>query len=147
MIMSWIAKRMLRSSFEMMSQEHLDTEALAKGWAEDGVWDVPSELGVGHTIKGRKAIADWFHGWEQEFPKRKMVLRNVCLKGSFLPSPNNIAMVDWTCIETDKHGVEYRYDGATTIHLKNMKAARVTEHISFSGLPQLSNLIRPTVKT
>jgi hypothetical protein len=32
------------------------------------------------------------------------------------------------------------------IYIKNMKAVRVTEHISFAGLPQLSALIKPTAK-
>jgi len=146
MIMSMLAKRMMRASFEIMSRDHIDTDALLKDWADDAVWDVPSELGVGQTIKGKKAIADWFHRWEQEFPKRKMVLRNVCMKGTCLVSPNNVEMVDWTCLETDKQGREYRYDGATTIVIKNMKAARLTEHISFAGLPPISSLIKPTVK-
>jgi len=146
MIASMIAKRGLRSSFDIMSQDHIDTDALLKQWADDAVWDGTSELGIGQTIKGKKAIADWFHRWEQEFPKRKLIAKNVCLKGTCLPSSNNIAMVDWTCWETDKQGREYKYDGVTTIHMKNMKAVRVTEHLSFAGLPPISSLIKPTGK-
>jgi len=146
MIMSMLAKRMIRENFEIMSRDHIDTDALLKDWADDAVWDGTSELGVGQTIKGKKAIADWFHRWEQDFPKRKLVVKNVCLKGSFLPAPNNVEIVDWTCWEADKQGREYKYDGATTIVIRNMKAVKVTEHISFVGLPQLSTLIKPTAK-
>ena len=146
MIASMMAKRGVRSLFAGISQDHIDTDALLKQWADDAVKDCQSELGVGQTIKGKKAIADWFHKWEQEFPKRKLVAKNVCMGGTCLPSPNIVMMVDWTCIETDKQGREYKYDGVTVVHMRNMKAVRVTEHISFAGLPQLSTLIRPTVK-
>jgi len=143
---SMMVKRIVRSGWAMMSQDHIDTDALLKGWADDAVWDGTSELGVGQTLKGKKAIGDWFHRWEQEFPKRKLVANNVCMKGTCLPSPNNVTMVDWTCWETDKQGREYRYDGVTVIHTRNMKAVKVTEHISFAGLPPISSLIKPTGK-
>jgi len=146
MIMSMIAKRGMRSSFDIMSQDHIDTDALLRQWADDAVWDGTSDFGVGPTIKGKKAIADWFHRWEQEFPKRKLVVKNVCLKGTCLPSPNNVMMVDWTCWQADKQGREYKFEGATVIHIRNMKAVKVTEYVSFAGLPQLSALIKPTAK-
>ena len=145
-IESMICKRMLRSGFDILSRDHIDTDALLKDWADDAVFDFHSEFSVGQTIKGKKAIADWYHRWEQEFPKRKVVLRNFCMKGTCLPSPNNVAMADWTCVETDKQGREYKYDGATTINMRNMKAVRVTEYISFAGLPPISSLIKPTAK-
>ena len=146
MIASMMAKRGVRSVWAMMSQEHIDTDALLKQWADDAVWDCTSELGVGQTIKGKKAAADWFHKWEQEFPKRKLVTKNVCMSGTCLPSPNMVVMVDWTCWETDKQGKEFQYDGVTVVHMRNMKVVRVTEHISFAGLPPIASLIKPTAK-
>ena len=68
MIMSMIGKRKIRAGFDIMSHDHIDTDALLKDWADDVVWDGTSELGVGQTIKGKKAVADWVHRWEQEFP-------------------------------------------------------------------------------
>jgi len=146
MIMSMIGKRKIRAGFDIMSHDHIDTDALLKDWADDVVWDGTSELGVGQTIKGKKAVADWFHRWEQEFPKRKFVVKNVCLKGTFLPAPTNVEIVDWACWETDKQGREYQFEGATVIHIRNMKAVKVTEYVSFAGLPQISALIKPTAK-
>jgi len=146
MIMSMIAKWWARVDFEILSRDHVDTNALLKGWAEDAVWDATSELGVGQTIKGKKAIMEWYQRWEQEFPKRRLVVKDVCLKGSFLPAPNNVEIVSWTCSETDKQGREYKFDGVTTLVIRNMKVVRATEHISFAGLPPISTLIKPTVK-
>ena len=53
-------------------------------------------------------------------------------------------MVDWTCTETDKQGREYTYDGVTVLQMEDMKIVKVTEYISFAGLPQLSSLLTPT---
>ena len=141
---SRVAQKHVQSTWATMSQGHIDTDALLKDWAEDVVWDVPSELSVGQTIKGKKAAADWFQRWEEEFPTRKMVSKNLCMKGTALPSRNNVMMVEWTCTETDRQGREYEYDGVTVLHMENMKIAKVTEYISFAGLPQLSSLLTPT---
>ena len=141
---SRVAQKHVQSTWATMSQGHIDTDALLKDWAEDVVWDVPSELGVGQTIEGKKAAADWFKRWEEEFPTRKMVSKNLCMKGTALPSRNNVMMVEWTCTETDRQGREYEYDGVTVLHMENMKIAKVTEYISFAGLPQLSSLLTPT---
>ena len=146
MIASMLAKRMVRSGILMMNQDDFDVDALLKQWADDGIWDGTSELGVGETIKGKKAIADWFRRWKEEFPKRKLVAKNVCMKGTCLPSPNNVIMVEWTCWETDKQGKEFKYDGVTVHYIKNFKITHVSEYISWAGLPQLSNLIKPSAK-
>jgi ketosteroid isomerase-like protein len=146
MIASWIAKRSVRSSWDLMGEDDYDVEAVVAGFAEDAVWDSTSELGVGETLSGKKAITDWFRRWKKEIPRRKFVVKNVCLKGTFLPSPNNVVMVEWGCVETDREGREVRYDGVTVVELKNMKTVRATEYISFKGLPKLSTLIRPTGK-
>jgi ketosteroid isomerase-like protein len=140
---SMMAKKKSRSAWATMSQSHIDTDALLKDWADDAIWDGPSELGVGQTITGKKAIADWFQRWEQEFPQRTMVEKNVCMKNTFLPSRNNVMMIDWTCTETDRQGREYEYDGVTTLHMKNMKIVKVTEYISFASLPQPSTMLKP----
>ena len=146
-IASMVAKRRVRSSWAISSRSRVDTDSLLKTWADDAVWDGPAELGVGQTIKGKKAVAEWFQRWEQEFPQRKLVPKNVCMKGTFWPSRNNVLMVEYTCTETDKQGREYMYDGVTVLHIKNMtKVAKVTEYIAFAGLPQLSDLLQPMGK-
>ena len=146
MIASWIVKRMLRSAYGLVSQDDYDVKAFMANWAEDAVWDGTSELGVGGTLRGKKAIAEWFERWKKEFPKRKFVVKNVCMRGTFLPSPTNICMVEWTCWEKDKQGKEFQYDGITVLHAKNMKLVHVSEYLSFKGLPQISNLIKPLGK-
>jgi ketosteroid isomerase-like protein len=143
---SRMGKKKAQEAWATMSQSHIDTDALLKDWADDAVWDGTSELSVGQTIRGKKAIADWFQRWEQEFPKRKLAEKNVCMEGTALPSRNNVLMVDWTCTETDKQGREYTYDGVTVLHMEGMKIVKATEYISFAGLPQLSSLLAPTGK-
>jgi len=146
MIESMVVKRDVRRTWDLMSQDDYDINALMAGWAEDGVWDGTSEFGVGETLKGRKAIAEWFQRWKKEFPKRKLVVKTICMRGSFLPSLSNVVMVEWTCCERDKQGREFQYDGATAMHIKNNKVFHASEYISFKGLPQLSNLIKPLAK-
>ena len=143
-IASIMARKKVRAAWTNASQSHIDTDALLKDWAEDVVWEGTSELGDGPTIRGKKAVADWFQRWEQEFPQRKLVEKNVCMKGTFLPRRDNVIMVDWTCRETDKQGREYTYDGVTALHMQDMKIVKVTEYLSFAGLPQLSSLIQPS---
>jgi ketosteroid isomerase-like protein len=146
MIESWFVKRMVRSAWDTMGQDDYNVDALVAGFSEDIVWDNTSELGVGETLRGKKDVADWFQRWKKEFPKRKFVVKNVCLKGTCLPSPNNVCMVEWGCVETDKEGRKFQYDGVTVIEMKNMKAFRASEYISFKGLPKLSTLIKPVAK-
>jgi len=57
MIASWIAKRMVSSSILKMNQDKFDVDSLLSAWADDGIWDGTSELGVGGTITGKKAAA------------------------------------------------------------------------------------------
>ncbi len=142
MIASMIAKRMVRSAIAMMNQDDFDVDAFLAHWADDAVWDGTSELSVGETIKGKKAIADWFRRWKEEFPKRKFVVRNICF-GAWPLSPTNVVTVEWSLSETDKEGKEFKYDGVTVVHMKNGKTIRVSEYISWAGLPQLSTLIKP----
>jgi hypothetical protein len=94
-----------------------------------------------------RGIADWYRKWEQEFPRRKLVPKNIYMKSTFLPSRNNVVMVEYTCTETDKQGREDTYDGVTVIHSKDwVKIVKVTECIAYAGLPQLSTLLEPTAE-
>ena len=146
MIASMIAKRTVRRSLDLLSQDDYDVNAFLADWTDDAVYDVTSELGVGETLTGKKALAEWFQRWKKEFPKRKFTVKNVCMKGTCLPSPTNVVVFEWTCWERDKQGKEFQYDGVTVTHIKNMKAVHASEYISFKGLPQLSNLIKPLGK-
>ena len=145
MIASWIAKRMVRSGLYMANEDDFDVDALLKQWADDAVYDVGSELGVGETIKGKKAIADWFQRWKKEFPKRKFVVKNICFSAWPL-SPTNVYMFQWNLTQTDRQGREFKYDGVSVLEMKNFKVTRSGEHISFKGLPPISSLIKPTGK-
>jgi len=145
MIASMIAKRMVRSAIAMMNQDDFDVDAFLAHWADDAIWDGTSELSVGETIKGKKAIADWFRRWKEEFPKRKFVVRNICF-GAWPLSPTNVVIAQWSLTQTDKQGKEFKYDGVTVSHTRNMKIVQATEYISFAGLPQISTLIKPSGK-
>jgi ketosteroid isomerase-like protein len=145
MIASMIAKRMVRSTLAKMNQDDFDVDALLARWADDVVWDGSSELGVGETIKGKKAIADWFRRWKEEFPKRKVVVSNICF-GAWPLSPTNVIMAQWSITQTDKQGKEFKFDGISVAHMRNMKTVHATEYISFAGLPQISTLLKPSGK-
>ena len=138
-----ISRRKMRAVMEAISREHIDTDAIAKEWADDVVWDSPSDLGVGQTILGKAAIVEWYKRWEHEFPKRKLVAKSVCVSGMGLPNRTLVIMCDWTCTETDRQGREYVFDGASVIHSRNMKVVRMTDYISFAGLPEISTLLGP----
>jgi hypothetical protein len=146
MIESMIVKREIRRVWDLMNQDDFDVNAAISGWGDDTVWDGTSELGVGETLIAKKAMGEWLQRWKKEFPKRKFTVKNICMKGTCLPSPTNVVMVEWSCWERDKQGKEFHFDGVTVIHIKNMKTIHVSEYISFKGLPQLSNLIKPLGK-
>jgi len=146
MIASWIVKRMMRSYFDKINQDDLDVAAATAGMADDCTYEHSSELGVEGIRKGKKAIAEWFQGWKEEFPKRKMVLKNVCWSAWPL-SPTNVCMIDWSITETNKEGLEFKYDGVMVLHTKNFNVVHGADYISFKGLPKLSTLIKATGNT
>ena len=146
MIASMIVKRMLRSNFLMMNEDNMDVDAFLANWCDDAIWDGTSELGVGETIKGKKAIAEWYRRWKEEFPKRKFDVKSICFS-AWPFSLTNVVTVQWSLMQTDKQGKEFRYEGVTVAHVKNFKISHVSEYISFAGLPQLSSLIKPSVES
>ena len=145
MIASWIVKRMALSAFEKFSADDLDVDAVVAAMTDDCTYQHSSELGVEGVRKGKKEIAEWFQGWKKEFPKRKMVLNDICFK-SWPLSPSNVWMIDWSITETNKEGLEFKYNGVMVLHVKNFKMVRGADYISFKGLPKLSTLIEPTGK-
>ena len=118
--------------------------AFANG-TDDWVYDVPLDISTGGTVKGKKAVIDWFQRWYEQFPERELIVRNIAFAAWPL-NPTNVCMVEWTCEETDKEGKEFRYDGVTVTEMKKGKAVRTTECIACKGLPQLSELVKPLVK-
>jgi len=145
MIASMIAKQMARSYFEQFNKDDFDVNAAVATMTDDCVFDHSSEIGPGETRKGKKAEADWFRRWKEEFPKRKFVVKNICFSAWPL-CPTNVCMVEWSLTETNKEGKEFKYDGISVSHTKNFKMVRGADYIAFAGLPQLSNLIKPTAK-
>ena len=145
MIASWIVKRMMRSYFDKINQDDLDVASATAGMADDCTYEHSSELGVEGVRKGKKEIAEWFQGWKREFPKRKMVLNDICFSAWPL-SPSNVWMIDWSITETSREGAEFKYDGVMVVHMKNFKMVGGADYISFKGLPKLSTLIKPMGK-
>lgn len=143
MIASWIMKRMVRSIFVKVSRG--DAEAAFAGFADDGVYDIPLELSAGGTLKGKKAIIEGYRKWYEQFPKRKLVAKNIAF-AAYPLSPTNVIMSEWTCEETDKEGNEFKYDGVTVTESRKGKGIRSTEYIACKGLPQLSTPIKPLGK-
>ena len=139
-------KRKVSSDFLKMNEDKFDVDSLLSNWIDDAVWYSTSEISVGSTIKGKKAIADWFRRWIEEFPKRNFVVQNICF-GAWPLSPSNVITVEWSSEATDKGGKKYRYDGCTVFHTENMKIIRASEYLSFNGLPQISELIKPVSET
>ena len=75
MIASMMVKRGIHSMWDTMSQDTFDVDSFMKSAADDQVWDNTSELGVGETLVGKKAISEWFHKWQKEMPKRKITVK------------------------------------------------------------------------
>jgi ketosteroid isomerase-like protein len=119
-----------------------DIDSILSSWADDAVYDFPSDISVGGTIKGKKDIAEWFHRWYKEFPERNFVVNNIAF-GAWPLSLTNVVMAEWTCTETDKEGKGFEFDGVSVVHVKNFKSVRITDYISFKGLPQISELLKP----
>ena len=144
MIASWIMKRMVHSGFVKLGAQG-DAEG-GFGYAADNItYDVPLELSEGVTVRSKKEVLDWFHRWYEQFPKRKLIPKNICF-AAWPMCPTNVCIVEWTCEETDKEGREYRYDGTTVTEMRGGKGIRTTEYIACKGLPQLSTLTRPIGK-
>ena len=144
MIAKWIMKRMVRSVFDKVGAQG-DAEGGFANAVDNMTYDLPLELSEGVTVRSKKEVLDWYHKWYEQFPKRKLVPKNIAFAGWPL-RPTNVLMVEWTCEETDKAGREYRYDGASVTEMRGGKAIRTTEYIACKGLPQLSTLIKPTGK-
>jgi len=127
----------------MINEDDFDVDKFLAFFHDDCIYDAASDLGIGETIKGKEAKADWFRRWKQEFPKRKLDVKNIYFSSWPLNLLNNACTVQWTLTETNKQGKTFRYDGASVAHIKNFKIIHATEYISFKGLPKLSDLIEP----
>jgi ketosteroid isomerase-like protein len=139
MVMTMIVKRMLRSGMDALNRG--DVDAAMAGWAEDALYEFPSDISVGGRLKGKEEIAGWFRRWIEEYPKRKLTMGNVCLQHTLLPSPRNVVMVEWSCEETNREGKDFKYNGVTVFEVRNMKSVRSSEYISFVGLPRIPELL------
>ena len=132
MIISMIAKRMAHSSFDIMSQDHIDTDALLKVYADDCTYGGTSDSGVEATVKGKKAITEWLHNWEKEFPKRKFEIKNIAFAAWPL-MPTNVCLIDWNLTEVNREGKEFRYSGYSVCHMRNFKMVRGHDYMVSRG--------------
>jgi len=143
MIASWFAKRMVRSMGDKAFAG--DVEGAFANVSDDALYDVPLDISAGGTLKGKKALMDWYRRWYEQFPKRKLTMTNIAFAAWPL-SPTNVVMAEYTCEETDREGKEFKYDGALVLQMKGGKGIRATEYIACKGLAKLSTLMKPTAK-
>jgi hypothetical protein len=85
MVMTMIVKRILRSGMDALNRG--DVDAAMAGWADDALYEFPSDISVGGRLKGKEEIAGWFRRWIEEYPKRKLTMGNLCLQHTLLPIP------------------------------------------------------------
>jgi ketosteroid isomerase-like protein len=64
----------------------------------------------------------------QQFPKRKFVLRNVCVKDIFSFTATNVVTVEWDLSVTNKDGKDVELQGVTVVAIRNFKAIRATDY-------------------
>jgi ketosteroid isomerase-like protein len=127
MIGSIIAKRKVRSAFAMLNRGEIDS--FFANWADDAVWNYPTNVSVGGKIQGKKAIIEWWKRWIEQIPKRNFVLMNVCVRDVFSFSATNVVAVEWSTSMTNKEGKDFSLEGVTVIDIENFKAIRETDYI------------------
>jgi ketosteroid isomerase-like protein len=88
----------------------------------------PTDVSVGGSIKGKKAIIEWFRRWIQQYPKRNFVLRNVCVRDIFSFTATNVVTVEWDLSVTTKDGKDVEMEGVTVVEIRNFKAVRATDY-------------------
>jgi len=71
-IASWIMKRMVRSVFDKAGEQG-DAESAFTNVTDDWDYDSGLELSVGGTVRGKKAVIEWYRRWYEQFPKRKLM--------------------------------------------------------------------------
>jgi len=145
MIASMILKRIITSNLRKLEEDDPDVDAITAGYHDDITWDISSEIGVGQTIKGKKALAEWLTRWKEEFPKRKYDVKNICYSAWPL-SLKNVITVQYTLTQTDKQGKTFKWDAVSVFHIRNFKPIHASDYISFAGLPKLSTLIEPSAE-
>jgi len=126
-----------------MNEDDFDVDAVLAIFHDDVIWDSTTEFSIGETIRGKNNMADWFHRWKEEFPKRKFDVPNICFSSCPLNLFKNVVNIQWTLTETDKQGKTFRYNGVTIAHMKNFKCIHISDYMSCIGLPKLSDLIEP----
>jgi ketosteroid isomerase-like protein len=156
MIGSMIIKRMARSAFEK-SWNRGDVYSMMGASADDVVFEGISGLfesisghDVAVPVKGKKAAAEFYRKYFEEFPKTKFTVKNICIREVFpLLSAfigTSVIMSDWSATQTHKEGKEFKYDGVTVTHLRRGKIIRMSDYLSPASLPQLSTLMKLTSK-
>jgi hypothetical protein len=68
------------------------------------------------------------------------------VKAEVTGRPKNFYSVYQKIQKYGSQGKEFSYDGTTVMQMKGGKGIRTTEYIACKGLPQLSTLMKPTVK-
>jgi len=126
----------------MMNEDDFDVDAVLAKFHDDVIWDCTTEFGIGETIRGKKAMVDWFRRWKEEFPKRKFDVPEICFS-SWPFCLRNVVTVQWTLTETDKQGKTFKYNGVTMGHFRNFKCIYISDYMSCVGLPKLSTMIEP----
>jgi len=128
MIASWIVKRKLRSSWAMWNRG--DIESMLANWADESVFSYPADVSVGGAIVGKKAIREFYQRFMQQFPKRKFVLRNICVGDISLARGKAVAVIEARAELTNKDGKDFKMDYCIVTESRNFKAIRVAEYVN-----------------
>jgi len=128
MIVSLIAKRKVRSSWAMWNRYDLD--AFLANWADDAVFSYPTDVSVGGVIVGKKAIREFYQRFVEQFPKKKFVLRNICIGDTSLLKGKAVVTVEATAELTNKDGKDFKMDYCIAMESRGFKAIRVAEYVN-----------------
>jgi ketosteroid isomerase-like protein len=126
MIGAIMAKRMARSSFDLINRREITK--LRAGYAENVTWNFPGNTPISGEMKGKKAVEAAFAKMCEQFPKMQFTVKDVFVSNiSALGGTNNIA-VEYEVIKIPD-GEESRIRGVSIIRVKGGKVVEQREYI------------------
>jgi len=127
MIGALLARRAIASAFEALNRH--DLPAFMSAWHDDGVFVYPGEISVSGTFEGRSAVAKWFKGFLEQYPKIAFDLKDICVRNIGALSGTNVIAAHWDVRLTNRGGREGQNSGVTVITLEGGKVRLVKDFI------------------
>ncbi|MCK5551677.1 MAG: nuclear transport factor 2 family protein [Deltaproteobacteria bacterium] len=127
MIGAVIMQRKVRSAFDCLNRR--DLPAFLLNWAEEATFIYPSTVSVGGKIEGKNAVAKWFQGFMEQFPKVKFTVKNVCVQNILSFGGTNVAAVEWDCTGINRDGMDFHNSGVIIINAKEGQVVWAREYI------------------